>query len=164
MIVEALVEGRGYRIEIREKGDHLSLTIDGEPVEVGVEWTSRHALHLLVGGRSHDFAVTPDGAGYRVLSRRRAYDVELRSAPGGGETVARKAATGPAPVKAPMPGKIVHVLVVEGQEVAAGVGLLVIEAMKMENEIRSPRAGLVRGVAVREGQAVESGATLCVLE
>lgn len=63
-----------------------------------------------------------------------------------------------------MPGKIVRVLARDGQEVAEGTGLLVMEAMKMENEIRSPRAGIVRGVSVREGQAVETGATLCVLE
>ena len=63
-----------------------------------------------------------------------------------------------------MPGKIVRVAVAAGQAVRAGECLLVMEAMKMENEIRSPRDGSVTGVLVREGQAVESGALLMLVE
>jgi biotin carboxyl carrier protein len=62
-----------------------------------------------------------------------------------------------------MPGRVVRVLRAPGAEVAAGEGLVVIEAMKMENELRSPRAGRVQEVAVREGQAVEAGALLMVV-
>ena len=62
-----------------------------------------------------------------------------------------------------MPGRIVKVLRERGAEVAAGEGLVVIEAMKMENELRSPRPGRVQEVAVREGQAVEAGALLLVV-
>jgi biotin carboxyl carrier protein len=63
-----------------------------------------------------------------------------------------------------MPGKIVRVLVAAGQQVEAGAGLLVMEAMKMENELKAPRAGRVREVRVDERQAVETGALLLVLE
>jgi len=63
-----------------------------------------------------------------------------------------------------MPGKVVRLLVTPGQEVQAGQGLIVVEAMKMENEIASPRAGRVAEVAVTSGQTVESGAKLVVLE
>ena len=63
-----------------------------------------------------------------------------------------------------MPGKIVRVLVAAGQQVQAGEGLLVMEAMKMENELKAPRAGRVREVQVGERQAVETGALLLVLE
>ena len=63
----------------------------------------------------------------------------------------------------PMPGRVVRVLSAVGNDVAAGQGLAVIEAMKMENEIRAPRAGRVQEVAVREGQAVEAGALLLVV-
>jgi biotin carboxyl carrier protein len=62
---------------------------------------------------------------------------------------------GPTPVASPMPGKVVKVLVKTGDAVAAGQGVAVVEAMKMENEIRAPRAGTVHAVHVREGQAVE---------
>jgi biotin carboxyl carrier protein len=63
-----------------------------------------------------------------------------------------------------MPGRIVKVLVSAGQDAALGQGLVVMEAMKMENELRSPRAGRVREVRVSEGQAVETGAMLVVLD
>jgi biotin carboxyl carrier protein len=63
-----------------------------------------------------------------------------------------------------MPGKVVRVLVGAGDLVAAGAGLVVVEAMKMENELRAPRPGRVLETAVREGQAVETGALLVVLE
>jgi biotin carboxyl carrier protein len=63
-----------------------------------------------------------------------------------------------------MPGKMVRILVESGQAVQADQGLVVMEAMKMENELRSPRAGRVREVHVREGQAVETGALLVVVD
>jgi pyruvate carboxylase subunit B len=72
--------------------------------------------------------------------------------------------SGPAPFIAPMPGMIVRVAVQVGDVVQAGQGLVVMEAMKMENEIRSPRDGHVKDVVVKEGQAVESGALLILVE
>ena len=67
-------------------------------------------------------------------------------------------------VKAPMPGKVVRILVAENQAVDAGQGLLVVEAMKMQNEIRCPKAGTVQKVLAREGQAVNAGETLLIVE
>ncbi|HEX2692465.1 MAG TPA: biotin/lipoyl-containing protein [Gemmatimonadaceae bacterium] len=77
---------------------------------------------------------------------------------------ANAAATGPAPIKAPMPGLIVRVNVKEGEVVEAGQGVVVMEAMKMENELRATAGGTVRSVDVVPGQAVEKGALLVVLE
>jgi pyruvate carboxylase subunit B len=73
-------------------------------------------------------------------------------------------ATGPAPLKAPMPGLIVRVNVEPGAVVQAGQGLIVMEAMKMENELRASAAGTVKRVAVAVGQAVEKGALLVEME
>ena len=74
------------------------------------------------------------------------------------------AGDGPEELTAPMPGKVVTVLVREGDAVKEGQGLVVIEAMKMENELRSPKTGVVTSVMVEAGKAVESGALLCVVE
>jgi biotin carboxyl carrier protein len=76
----------------------------------------------------------------------------------------RPQSVGPLAIKSPMPGKIVKVLVRAGDEVKSGHGLVVVEAMKMENELRAPRDGKVKDVAVSEGQAVEAGQTLATLE
>ncbi len=73
-------------------------------------------------------------------------------------------ATGPAPLKAPMPGLIVRVNVKVGDEVAAGQGMVVMEAMKMENELRATAAGVVKAVLVEPGKAVEKGMVLVELE
>jgi biotin carboxyl carrier protein len=74
------------------------------------------------------------------------------------------AETGPRPIVSPMPGRIVKVLVQSGDTVAAHQGLVVVEAMKMENELRAPRAGQVTAVNVVEGMSVEGGAVLIVME
>jgi len=66
-------------------------------------------------------------------------------------------------VRAPMPGLVVRIEVAEGQQVDAGAGLVVVEAMKMENELRAPRPGMVQTVHVAVGQAVEKGASLVTL-
>jgi biotin carboxyl carrier protein len=79
----------------------------------------------------------------------------IRSLTGGGER-----ARGPAVLKAPMPGLVVRVQVEAGQPVAAGAGVVVLEAMKMENELRAAAAGVVRIVRVRPGEAVEKGQVL----
>ena len=76
----------------------------------------------------------------------------------------RAHAAGPATVKSPMPGRLVKILVRAGERVPAGQALVVVEAMKMENELRAPRAGTVREIRCAEGAAVEAGQDLVVLE
>jgi biotin carboxyl carrier protein len=121
--------------------------------------------HLLIAGESWTLAVQPlDRAGHWVLgvagarieaevvdeSTRRIEDLGRRP----------HVRTGPETVHAPMPGLVVRIPVVEGQHVEAGAGLVVVEAMKMENELRAPRPGVVARVHVRVGDAVEKGAPL----
>jgi biotin carboxyl carrier protein len=67
-------------------------------------------------------------------------------------------------IKAPMPGKVVRILVAEGDEVAAGQGLVVVEAMKMQNEMKAPRAGRVAAIGVKEHEAVNAGSVLLMIE
>lgn len=79
-------------------------------------------------------------------------------------TGAAAAASGPAPIVAPMPGMIVRIAAQVGDQVQAGQGIVVMEAMKMENELRATSAGTVRAVLVQPGTAVEKGAVLLELE
>ena len=163
MLFDATVDGRPVRVEVRRGEDAYKVTVDGRVLTVDVQETSRDFLSLLVEGRSYEAGLEKRAGGYRVLLPGHAVEVELSEAARGAVAV-RKPKGGPLRVSAPMPGKIVRVAVEPGQAVAAGEPLLVMEAMKMENEIRAPREGTVKEIAVRAGQAVETGAVLAVLD
>ncbi len=161
MTFDATVAGRAVRVEVRGGDGHYTVALDGAPMEVDLVETGRSFASLLVGGESHEVAIEKRREGYVVHFPADAVVVALAESARGAVAAARP--SGPARLTAPMPGRVVRVLRGPGTEVAAGDGLVVIEAMKMENELRSPRAGRVREVAVREGQAVEAGALLLVV-
>jgi pyruvate dehydrogenase E2 component (dihydrolipoamide acetyltransferase) len=164
VIFEATAAGRTARVEVREADGGYLVSIDGRVLRVSARPASGHFWTLVVDGRTRDAAILPGADGYAVALREGTYEVALAEAAAAATAAHRKAASGPAKVTAPMPGKIVRVSASAGQEVKAGECLLVMEAMKMENEIRATRDGSVRDVAVREGQAVESGALLMLVE
>ena len=162
MIFDATVEGRTIRVEVRGGDGRYSLSLDASPLEVDFVPAGRHFASLLVDGESHEVGIETRPEGFVIQLPGDAVSVLLAEAARGGATPARRA-HGPARLTAPMPGRVVRVLVAPGADVLAGQGLVVIEAMKMENELVSPRAGRVLEVAVREGQAVEAGALLALV-
>ena len=124
------------------------------------------AVSLLVDGRSHDVELDEVGDEVQVL-----LDAELLTVDVADERALRLRAgaagfsvSGKALVTAPMPGKVVKVLVAPGAQVTEGQGLVVVEAMKMENELKSPKSGTVIEVFAREGSAVEANAKLLIVE
>ena len=154
-------------VEVAGEGERLTVTLDGEPRKLDLVPGDQGLLSLLIDGKAYacDFDVRK-GNQVRVFIGQSVFDLEVLD-----ERRARRqlavggsGAAGPQSIVAPMPGKIVRVLVKAGQVVKAGEGLIVIEAMKMENELRSARAGTVKEISVREGTAVEGGAQLCVVE
>ena len=162
MIFEATVEGRTIRVEVRGGAGRYSLSLDGSPLELDLVSAGGHFASLLVGGESHEVGIERRPEGFVVQFPGDSVTVGLAEAARGAAAPAVRA-HGPARLTAPMPGRVVRVLEAAGAEVAAGQGLVVIEAMKMENELRSPRAGHLLEVSVREGQAVEAGALLAVV-
>jgi biotin carboxyl carrier protein len=138
--------------------------LDGHPVDVDAVRTG-HAWSILLERRSYEVSLVPQGPGeLTVHVNGRAVTVRVqrfgsrRAGAGGGD------ARGAGRVVAPMPGRIAKVLVRVGETVAARQGLVVVEAMKMENELRSPRAGRVTEVRATEGALVEGNAVLVVIE
>jgi biotin carboxyl carrier protein len=164
MLFDATVDGRTIRVEVRGADGHYVVSLDGRALEVDHQETGPHFVSLLIGGRSWEAGLEKRPDGYNVVLAEDVLSVELRGASQGMAAAPRKAASGPARITAPMPGRLVRVLVQAGQQVQAGDGLVVMEAMKMENELRSPRAGRVAELAVREGQAVDTAALLVVVE
>lgn len=164
MIFDATVAGRTLRVEVRGGRGHYAVVVEGRPLQVDIAESDRAFVSLLVDGRSHEAGLEKVPGGYRVSLGGVPFQVELSDATQATESAARKAPSGPTRIQAPMPGKLVRVLVEAGQTIEAAQGLVVIEAMKMENELQAPRAGRVKQVHVREGQAVEAGALLVVVE
>jgi biotin carboxyl carrier protein len=160
--LDATVDGRTFRVEVRQEGDGYEVTVDGVPMEIDLVEISGNFSSLIVGGLSHDVGLEKRSDGYRVHLPDETHTVALAEASRDGARPARPA-DGPARLTAPMPGRVVKVLVEEGREVVAGEGLVVIEAMKMENELKASRRGRVQKVAVHQGQAVEAGALLVVV-
>jgi biotin carboxyl carrier protein len=164
LIYDAQVAGRTLRVEVQGRDGRYTVRLGQRTLEVDYqEWEGGFAS-LLVEGRSHDVGIERQAAGYRVQLAEHELLIELAPAAREAAAATRRPTTGPLRVAAPMPGKIVRVLVEAGQPVAAEQGLVVVEAMKMENELRAPRAGRVRETCVRLGQAVETGAVLVVIE
>ena len=162
MILDASVLGRTLRVEVRGRDGSYTVSLDGKPFEVRVSHAAHGFSHLRIGGRGYEVGLEREAGGYRVVIDGANLLVELAEATRGGTPSVRHE-HGPARLTAPMPGRIVRVLVPLGSQVAAGQGLVVIEAMKMENELRAPRAGCLQELRVSEGQAVEAGTLLAVL-
>jgi biotin carboxyl carrier protein len=141
--------------------------VDGRNVQAQCEQITPGVYSLLIDGRTYEAVVSkrpgdPPGLAspfVAVVGLRR-YLVELRDPRQWRRTGSSLDAQGPQEIVAPMPGKIVKVLVSEGQQVERDQGLLVIEAMKMQNELRAPRAGRVARIYIAEGRGVETGVRL----
>lgn len=158
--------GRERRVTLRAKpdGEGWDCAIDGEPRAVDIVEAAPGRYSILLEGRSFEVHVESTGGAYRVHTRGHDVTVEVddprRWAGAGGRG---GSADGRAEIIAPMPGKVVRVLVEEDQKVTEGEGLIVIEAMKMQNEIRSPKTGVVEKVHVQTGETVEQGVSLIVV-
>jgi acetyl/propionyl-CoA carboxylase alpha subunit len=132
--------------------------IEGTPVRMVTIGDEVHRVVVRRGGQRGDYTLWVDGYRFdlEALDERTSAIRELSKLSG--------AAAGPAPLIAPMPGLIVRVNVKPGDKVTAGQGLVVMEAMKMENELRAPAAGTVKGVSITPGTAVEKGTVLIEME
>jgi biotin carboxyl carrier protein len=168
MQYEVEVGGRRRQVVVTRSGDGFAVTVDGHPHHVDVARIGAHTLSLILDSVSPaDATITADRARGRLtvyvagvavpvaVNGRRRYG---RTDDGGG------AGSGPQRLAAPMPGKVVRVPVAVGESVRARQPVMVVEAMKMENELRASRDGTVAEIHVREGMSVEAGALLIVIQ
>ena len=158
---------QSYTVEIEEIGKSVyRVAVEGNEFLVDGKKTGRTNYSLIVDNRSFEIEVDYTEDQYRVLVDGRNYHVHLvdeRKIRVGG-TQSGLELQGRQMVSVPMPGKIIAVLVSEGDSVEKGQGLVIVEAMKMENEVRSPVTGAVREIKVKPGDTVEAAAVLLVVE
>ena len=164
MTVWLEIAGKKVKVELPTAalaGEACECVVDGRVIRVDARVLQPGVMSLLVDGRQYRCVL--DGDSVVVDGRRQEFAVyDPRSL--AGRMGAGAGADGPRSVKAPMPGRVVRVLVAAGDEVAEQQGVVVIEAMKMQNELKSPKAGRVGKVAVMVGDTVGSGDVLVVVE
>ena len=166
MKFEVHIGGETRVVELERNSSTWGILLDGQRVAADVAEIDAHTLSILLNGESHELRVTPlPGGALKLQTGLHECTAEVidprawRGARRGGAEAA-----GRQEIVAPMPGKVIRVLVGDGEKVEAGQGVLVVEAMKMQNEIRSAKSGKVGRVLVAEGQAVNAGEVLAWVE
>ncbi len=165
MTYEVLIEGKPHQLELTRKQQGWDCKLDGKTYAVDAVVARRDVISLIIDGDCYEVKreQAPDDLHIWVKSVRFAAEVRdprsLRS-----RRAAAGAVAGPAKMVAPMPGKIVRIVAHERDEVEAGAGVVVIEAMKMQNELKSPKKGTVTKLLVKEGTPVNAGDVLAIVE
>jgi biotin carboxyl carrier protein len=152
-------------IELERDASGWRATLDGRPVAVDAVEIAPNTISILLDGQSFEISVTPAPDGkLKLQTGTQEFIAEVIDPRAwSGRHHANVEAEGRQQIVAPMPGKVVRLLVKAGDLVEAGQGLLVVEAMKMQNEIRSPKSGTVERVLATEGQPVNAGEILCIV-
>ena len=166
MKLQVHIGGQARAIELERSRSGWSIQIDGHPVNADAVEVSPGVYSILLEGRCYDVHVAPahGGADLHIQAGEDQFVARILDPRAwGGRRHDILETEGRQQIVAPMPGKVVRVLVHQGDRVEAGQGLLVVEAMKMQNEIRSPKSGAVERLLVVEGQAVNAGETLVIV-
>jgi len=158
-----IIDGQERSVEVCD--DRRSASLNGRNLDADISRVEPGVYSVLLGGRSYEVLVKENVGGMldvyvngRHFAVRATDPRRVRRRHGAVEVAGRQS------IIAPMPGKVVRILAAVGQGVEANQGLLVVEAMKMQNEIRSPKAGKVLEIKVAPGEAVNSGQVLLVVE
>ena len=165
----AILNNEETEVEISELSPgHYRVVLNEDAHNIDAQFISSSTLSLISENQSHCIETEDNpegGVNLRVLGKiLRVEMLDMRAVRLRRAQNATATFDGPLPIKSPTPGKVVKILVQENQKVAEGDGLLIIEAMKMENELRAPKAGTIKSIDALEGATVESGTNLCVLE
>lgn len=167
MRLNAEVGGEKFSVEVRREGERVFAEVGGRAYELEARAVGAGEYLLVHEGRVYECRVggRPGGKPVTVAVGAGEYEVALTDPKHlRGAGVAHGAGEGRAQVTAPMPGKVVRVLVEAGQQVEAGQGVVVVEAMKMQNELKSPKPGTVAELRAEPGATVNAGDVLAVIE
>ena len=154
-----------YKIEIDFKDGKYLVKLGDRQYQVDSQPISENCLSLLVDGRAYTVFIAEDQGKKYISLQGEQFCVEEAKAETEARSLAESATLKGVPtISSPMPGKIVKILVGEGDKVKKGQGLVIVEAMKMENEIRSASAGVVKKINFKEGDLVDAAVPIIELE
>lgn len=164
MTYDIAIDGNNYRLDLSRSDGRWSCRLDGREVEVDAVLARPDVLSLRIDNRAYEVKCERVGDQTHLWVGSVRFAAEVRDPRSLRGRVRAVDDQGPRKLTAPMPGKIVRVLVSPGDEVEAGAGVLVVEAMKMQNEIKSPKKGTVQKILVGEGAPVNAGDVLAIVE
>jgi biotin carboxyl carrier protein len=165
MLYGVTIDGNRYRLELDRAGERWQCRLDGREIQIDAVLARRDVLSILIGGKAYEIKRERTATAMHLWVGSARYAAELRDprslrsrkdGAGDGE--------GSKKLVASMPGKVVRILVREKAEVEAGQGIVVVEAMKMQNEIKSPKKGVVQKIVAAEGANVSAGDVLAIVE
>lgn len=164
MTYDVNIDGKNYHLELNYVDGRWQCRLDGEAVDVDAVLARRDVLSVIIGGKAYEIKRERTATDMHLWVGSVRYAVQLRDPRSLRSRASADDEKGPRKLIAPMPGKVVRILAGESAEVEAGQGIVVVEAMKMQNEIKSPKKGVVRKIVAAEGAAVNAGDVLAVVE
>jgi biotin carboxyl carrier protein len=165
MLYNVTIDGKNYRLDLQRADARWLCCLDGRQVQMDAVLARRDVLSVLIEGKAYEIKRERTATDMHLWVGSTRYAAELRD-PRSLQSRRGMAVDdrGPKKLLAPMPGKVVRVLLQENSAVEAGQGILVVEAMKMQNEIKSPKKGKVQKIVAGEGAAVNAGDVLAIVE
>jgi biotin carboxyl carrier protein len=168
MTYDVTIDGKNHRLELNRVDlgaeGRWSCRLDGRQVEVDAVLARPDVLSLRIGNKAYEVKCERVGSDLHLWVGSQRFATEVRDPRSLRGRTRAADHHGPKKLTAPMPGKVVRVLVHEGDEVEAGTGVAVVEAMKMQNEIKSPKKGKIQKIRVAAGASVNAGDVLAVVE
>src|SRR5579864_3938176 len=164
MTYDITIDGRNYRLDLNSADSRWSCRLDGREVQVDAVLARPDVLSLRIGNHAYEVKCERVAGEMHLWVGSSRFAAEVRDPRSLRGRARPMDDHGPKKLTAPMPGRIVRVLLNEGAEVEAGTGVLVVEAMKMQNEIKSPKKGTIQKILVTEGAAVNAGDVLAIVE
>ena len=164
MTYEIAIDGKTYRLDLNQAEGRWSCRVDGREVEVDAVLARPNVLSLRIGNKAYEVKCERVGGDVHIWVGSQRFAAEVRDPRSLRSRTRAVDDRGPKKLTAPMPGKVVRILLTQGAEVEAGAGVLVVEAMKMQNEVKAPKKGTIQKILVREGEAVNAGDVLAVVE
>jgi biotin carboxyl carrier protein len=165
MIYDVIINGTNYRLELNRSDAGWECKLNGRAVPMDAVLARPNVISLLVDGQAYEIKREQTATDLHLWVSGVRHAVHLRD-PRSLRSRQKSAADhdGPRKLIAAMPGKVVRILVPEKTQIEVGQGILVVEAMKMQNEVKSPKKGIVQKIAVQEGAPVKAGDVLAVVE
>ena len=164
MTYDISIDGKNHRLDLNQVEGRWTCRLDGREIAVDAVLARPDVLSLRIDNKAYEVKCERVGSELHLWVGSVRFAAEVRDPRSLRGRVRAADDHGPKKLLAPMPGRVVRVLVSQGAEVEAGTGVLVVEAMKMQNEVKSPKKGTVQKILATEGDAVNAGDVLAIVE